>query len=218
MEWLVIYIALVGYCGNEFHYLLIRALFPPHLCGWRKGGFAKDIEFAGCDSLLWFPISLECVSLFVELVSFSKTTLRLKKGWCTEIKILQKALHWEGRDNMGYNWIHLVTTHWAGCKVWLLGGNCDTLEQNGFKRKHLVTTSLQLCNKNVNKEQFQLVIQLQCSAVQCSVLKLSVTCSAILWVALHTVCIAQLGVLVMQEWQHDMQETPHPPPSSPHPP
>ena len=37
------------------------------------------------------------VSLFVDPVSFSMTPLWQKKGWCTEIAVLQKALHWVGR-------------------------------------------------------------------------------------------------------------------------
>ena len=38
------------------------------------------------------------------------------------------------------------------------------------------------------------------------------------WTCIALPCVALVGAVVMQEWQHDTQETPHPPPSSPHPP
>ena len=62
----------------------------------------------------------------------------------TEVEVLERAftaLGWE----RGLNGVHLETP----CLVQNLtiGANCDTWEQNGLKRKHLVTTTLQLCRK-----------------------------------------------------------------------
>ena len=62
----------------------------------------------------------------------------------TEVEVLERAftaLGWE----RGLNGVHLETP----CLVQNLtiGANCDNWEQNGLKRKHLVTTTLQLCRK-----------------------------------------------------------------------